>query len=155
MAITYGPAGVAEVHTVTLTNINNNSGAYKLAIGDKISVNSLAYNTTAANMKADLEAVQSVEDRRYTATFSGTAVATYTVTFDQYRDGRVSKEIGIRHQVDESLADGGVGEISTSAVTTYGKVGWETSSARKTEIFAYYYKRLTVSKDGRLSCRTL
>lgn len=154
LAINFGSTGIAEVHTITLTNAANDAGYYKINVkGDM--TDSLVFNETAANMKTAFESLDSVNDYNLTSTFSGTAEATFTITYDQYRDGKVSTKIGVPQLISESLNDGGVAEHSTSAVTTYGQIGWENSSDRKVEIHAYYYKRLMVSKHGRLSCRTV
>ena len=95
--------------------------------------------------------IPEVEQKQYS--FVGDDVLTnanpVTFTFDQYRNGNVSKDIGeLRLQVNS--ADGA--DITISK-TQDGRIGWESSSDRTCEIYMFKFKELDISPDGVLTCR--
>lgn len=155
LSVIYPAAPTQEVHTFTLTNLANDLGVFRLQIGGE-STDYLSAIATVGDLKTAVEALKPMSDHGYEVTFdstfgSGTPVL---ATFDA-TDGRVSDEIGPMRFDIATMNDGGTLEIGTSAVSTYGVDGWTTGAGYKHESFVYYFKRLKISKDGRLSCRTL
>lgn len=104
LAITFDAAPTQEVHTITLNNLANDGGRYKLSVQGEMS-SDLAHNTSAANIKAAIEGLRPIKERNYSVTSSGTAEATFTLTFGA-DNGRVNNEIGTVKLIATTLNDG-------------------------------------------------
>lgn len=116
LQITPAAAITNEVYTFTLTNPANDGGSYRFTWAGE-STGTLAYNASTSAMKAAFETLKVMQDNNLTATFSATAVASFTLTisnanFDTY------KEYGLPSLDSDSLADGGVGEVCTVTRST-------------------------------------
>lgn len=149
LSLTFPGAGTQEVQTITLTNPANDGGYYQLSYKGYLT-NSLAYNTSAANMKAALDALPSMIEDGLTSTFSGTAEATFTITFSPakqvaYQNGHSANLVRI---IPTSLNDGGVAEIGATTVTTVGSPGW-TTGTYTLDLYAYHFKDIYIN-DGRI-----
>lgn len=152
LSIIYGSTGTSETHLID-TDAVATAGSYSIGYKDCIT-NSIPYNDSAANVAAAINSLECVKNRGYTASVDQNLDAgDMTITFDQYKDGRVSNEIGTPYIIPHTTFAGPT--TITSSVSQYGKIGWESSSNRKTEIYAYFYRRLTVSKQGKLYTKTL
>jgi hypothetical protein len=145
LAITPPAAAVSTVQTVTLNNPANDGGYYKLMFRGAVTA-SLAFNASAAAMKAALEALPSWPIGT-TVTASGTAAATFTLTFAGGEP--LNEPADYVHLLSESLNDGGVAEFSTTTVSTAGARGWTTASTYTVTVYAYHYRQL-IKNAGRL-----
>jgi hypothetical protein len=153
LSVTYTSAPTSEVHTFT-TSDTADSGSYKMFYGGHYSA-PIAYNGNAAAIKAAVELMPPIRDRHITVTASGAATSTFTLTYDA-GSFRVSDDFKGEPMrlIESSLSDGTVGATFAETVSTYGKDGFVDQSY-SVELFVFYFKRLMVSKDGRLSCKTL
>lgn len=139
LAITPAGSATSEVHTVTLTNSANGTGYYNLAIGGDVT-DSLIYSTSAANMKVALDALPCLNKRGITSTFSGTAAATFTVTFSK----PVANEIGLVRIIPTSLAQSTTPEVGVSSLSTAGVEGW-TTGTYSVDVYAMMHEHLVVN----------
>lgn len=140
-------SGTNCIQTVTLTNAANDGGYYQLAIGDSIT-DSLVYNTSAANMKVAFDALPYMRKRGLTSTFSGTAEATFTVTFVGPNGPGYEVEDFVRI-VPSSLNDGGVAEVGVTTQTTAPICSWTTASTYQIDVFALMWKSVFI-ENGRV-----
>lgn len=127
-------AGVSEICSLTLANTNT-QGSYQLNY-DGQNTTTLAFNSSAANIKTALENLQTIKDDRLTVTASGTAAGSFTVTFSP------AKEVGklVNMNVVTLANVGGTLESPASATTTRGKRGYSNSGSSCTlHVLAYCY----------------
>ena len=156
IVITPDAEGTGEVQTIDLETTPSN-GQYAFQINGEIS-DYLDYNASTTDMKTALENMKCVRKLGLTATFNQAASAgtSFTITFDENRDGRVSDRLGIVRLLTNNLAgDGGIESNPVSSVTTYGKIGWNSGSDYTVEIFVYKFVELTVDKNGQMHCKDL
>lgn len=140
ISLTFPGAPVSEVHTVTLTNPLNDGGYYQLSYKGYVT-DSIIFSANAATIKAALEALPSFIEEGLTATVSGPATSTFTITLNKpvaYQNGHANNLIRI---IPTSLNDGGVAEIGASSVTTVGEVGW-TTGTYQFDCYAFVYRDL-------------
>jgi hypothetical protein len=151
LSIVPSAAGTAAVQTVNLAG-GANAGYYKLAFRGE-TTNSLAYNTSAANVKAALEALRTFKDypgSPLTVTASGTAAADFTLTFDSTVEPPQDQK-DLVQLIAETINATGTGDFSDTSVTTYGKKGWTTGSAYTIDIYGYKFRDLFL-RDGQIRC---
>lgn len=160
LALTFGSAGQAEVHTIVRNNGANTAGHYRV-VTTKNGINSkdLAYNATTANIQDAIKDIQEVSDRNYSPTINAalnSATTSITATFDTNRDGPVSKEVGVVSILPTTLNLSGTNDyVTSSSVTTHGRRGWNSGSSYSTEIYMFKFRELTVDKFGNITVRDL
>ena len=160
LALTFGSAGQAEVHTIARANGANTAGYYRV-VTTKSGINDsdLAYNATTTNIQDAIKSLPSIADRNYSVTINtalNAATKNVTATFDTNRDGPVSKEVGVVSILPTTLNASGTNDyVSSSTVTTRGRRGWNSGSSYSTEIYMFKFRELTVDKHGNLTVRDL
>lgn len=153
LRVTTGSAATSEVHTFTLTNAANDSGFYRLALPNGEVTDSLAYNDSVSVMKAAVEALPYFKKTGITATFSGTAEASFTLTLT---GGSILDDLGGAVKIIcDSLNDGGVAEDASSSVTTVGIAGSPVGSSYSLEIYGFMYKEATFYPNGRIETKNM
>lgn len=154
LAITPPSSAVNEVHTVTLTNAANDGGNYRFEYNGYVT-DLLDHDASVGAMKTALEALPSFRDfpgGPLEVTASGTAAATFTLTFS---NGLSPSKYGKVQLIRESLNDGNVGEVVTAtAVSTYATPGWTTSSGLSVVIYAFCHKSFE-KRQGRVKMLSL
>jgi hypothetical protein len=144
--LTPDAAGVNEVCTITLTNTANSTGYYNLAFRGDVT-GSLVYNANAAAIQTALNALPSVKKAGLTATASGPATATFTITWSP--PGPVTDLVQI---IPTSLAQSTTPEIGSSAVTTVGVDGFSNSGSNfYIDIYGICFNDLHIDSDGKIS----
>lgn len=110
--------------------------------------NSLAYNATTAQMATALNALPSMQKAGLTAAFSGTAVATFTITFSPPQS--VTDLVTI---IPTSLEETSTPEIGSTAVTTPGVNGFSNSgSSFYIDIYGIGFNEMEIdSKTGKIN----
>ena len=160
LALTFGSAGQAEVHTIARANGANTAGHYRM-VSTKNGINDsdLAYNATVANIQDAIKAIPAIAERNYSVTINtalDAATKNVTATFDANRDGEVSKEVGVVSILPTTLNASGTNDyVSSSTVTTHGRRGWSSGSSYSTEIYMFKFRELTVDKFGNITVRDL
>lgn len=148
-------AGTAEVQNVDTGVTAPDGGSYAFQVDSEVS-DYLSHDATVTEMKTAFEAMKCVKNLGLTATFDSTAATgSFNITFDANRDGRVSDRLGIVKIIGNNLNDGDVIAKPSSSVTTYGKLGWNSSSNYTVDLFVYKFVELCVDKNGKLSCKDL
>ena len=149
LEIKLGDNGRSEVHTITTTNATNDSGNFKLACGQNISLQENAYNALDVDVEADIKSVANCE---YDVDISGNLDdGTMTITFDQ-KDGRIKDDTGVVNVISHNLKLGTTDDKITCSQTTPGYVGWNSGNDYQTEIYFYHFKHIHIGKDGHINC---
>ena len=145
--ITPDVSGTSEVQTVTLSNAANSAGNYNLAFRGDVT-GSLAYNATVGTMAAALNALPSMKKSGLTAVVTGTAVATFTITFSP--PGPVTDLVQI---IPTSLTQSTTPEIGSTAVTTAGLEGMSNSgSSFVIDVYGIGFNEMEIdSKTGKIT----
>jgi hypothetical protein len=141
-------APVSEVQTFTPSGVSA-SGFYRFSWKGELSA-SLAYNATAATMKAAFEAMKTVQAKSITVTFSGPATA-FTGTFSHPE----TRGLGELVQLDStSLAPNAPAPVDVpTTLTTAGTTGLATGQY---DVYMYFWVWRSIScQDGRLESYAL
>lgn len=145
------PAAMTNVvYTFNVTNAAPDGGAYTLLWGGH-STNSLAYNTSVANMKAAFDALPVMKDNGWTSTFSATAESDFTLTINTSRGhSNVSPTIkyGLPSMNVDTLNDGTVAEACTVTESTNWAEGFAGTGSYTLTIYALMLKRGYVLPNG-------
>ena len=134
-----GGTGRDEVQVVTLSNATD--GTFRLALDGYVTA-SLAYNATAAQVDAALEALNSVDQ----VTVTGNAGGPWTVTFGGTQAGtNVAR-------MDGDVADAAAGTLQRTLSFVYDAAGQLTSGSDPDSSYAVSYDNLgrvlTVDNNG-------
>lgn len=141
-------ASVSEVQTITLTGGAAGAGVYRLRFrGDD--TNDLAYNTSAANIKAALEALPSFSKTGLQVTVSAALSASATPTFT-FTD-RAGNAVDLRGDLIKCALGLGVttATAATTTRTTLPTMGF-LAGTYNISVYACYYRALQV-EDGYIS----
>lgn len=149
LAITPDAAGTSEVLTITCTNVANDGGYYKLGWQGDLT-DDLKFDTSAANIKAALEALPSFQDHPdgpLTVTASGALTTTATLTFASNVEPPCER-YGDIQVIPHTLNDGTIAEVTSTAISTTGRKGWTTGSSYTVDVYAYYFRKLVLGHDA-------
>jgi hypothetical protein len=137
-------APVSEVQTFTASGVAA-SGFYRFFWKGELSA-ALAFDATAATMKAAFEAMKVVQAKSITVTFSGPATATFTGTFTHPETHGLSELVQLE---STSLATAGAAAVNIpTTLTTQGTTGIATGQY---DVYIYFWLWRQIScTDGRL-----
>ena len=145
LIITPGPALINEVHRVTLSAAGA-TGFFRIKYKNSIT-DPLAYNTTAANVKAAIEALKDVRTENTTVTVSATLAAGTTVDFTWSSNFLFDGNQSLLQIIDNSMQSSVPAQVSaTTTRQTAGNNGF-TTGAYTIACFAYKYEELNDFRD--------
>ena len=153
IVINFDSAPTAETHAISI-GTTAASGNYRYSFDNcyAISDTDAAYNDSTSTLATLIENIPALKDRNITVdTVSANlgSTTTQSVTFDTSA-GPVSEMFG-----KLTIVGNGTPKITGTSVTTYHNNGWTTGSNYQIEIFAYKYKKFTVTKEGDLKVEDL
>jgi hypothetical protein len=149
LEITFDSAPVQEVHTISTDSLGV-TGSYRYAFENGIiSDQELDFDATATDIETAINAIPQLVERDITVDVNDgiDGVTSQTVTYSS-RSGKVSEDLG-----KITILGNGIPKINSSALTTPHQSGWTTGSGYTVEIHMYKFKRLMVSKAGKITCK--
>lgn len=146
-------SGTSAVQTITsAATVAPDGGQYRLAYNGHITSN-IAFDATAATIKAAFEALPSAkaENLTVTVTQAFSVAGTLVLTFA----ARCGNPKYLVQMIPDSVNDGGVACNPVTALTTRGVAGIVSSQTHVIDLFVFYYKYLETYagdlKDSKIS----
>lgn len=139
LVVNLPPAPTSEVHTFTPSGVAT-AGTDRFFWKGEFSA-SLAYNATAVQMKAALEAMKVMQAKSITVTFSGPATGAFTATYAHPETRGLGELVSIE---STSLNAAGTVIDVPSVLTTPGTSGIATGQY---DVYIYFWVWRQISSD--------
>jgi hypothetical protein len=146
LALTTPAAGTSEVQTLTLSAGTAASGTYCLGWTDPVSgitsfTTPLAYTATASTIQTAFNALESVQQQKFTVALSGDITTSPTATFTALDGSPINMKGNLIQVSNNTIATSAPANLTISvARTTFGVPGW-VNGTYNVNVYSFNYRR--------------